>query len=160
MLKLNIGFSRKVGEANYGSRGGSVNLEIEVESALVREPDKLQAKIDYLFALAKSSVDAQLTGNGHSGPTPSTDTSNGNGNGRQNGNGHSNGNGSRRTNGRQATDSQVRAIHAIANRRRIDLTAELRSRFNVDRPDDLAIGQASEFIDTIKPQESGNGGRR
>ena len=42
MLKLNIGFNRKVGEANYSSRGGSVNLEVAVESALVREPDALQ----------------------------------------------------------------------------------------------------------------------
>ena len=62
MLKLNIGFNRKIGEANYGSRGASVNLEIEVESGVVREPDKLQAKIGYLFELAKASVDAQLNG--------------------------------------------------------------------------------------------------
>ncbi len=58
MLKLNIGFNRKLGEANFSSRGASVNLEIEVESGVVREPDKLQAKIDYLFKLAKASVDA------------------------------------------------------------------------------------------------------
>ena len=37
MLKLNIGLSRKVGEANFGSRGASVNLELEVESGLVRD---------------------------------------------------------------------------------------------------------------------------
>ena len=34
-LKLNVGLSRKVGEANYGSRGASVNLELELESGLV-----------------------------------------------------------------------------------------------------------------------------
>jgi len=39
MLKLNIGFNRKIGEANFSSRGASVNLEIEVESGVVREPD-------------------------------------------------------------------------------------------------------------------------
>ena len=38
MLHLNIGFSRKVGEANYGSRGASVNLEIEVESGTCAYP--------------------------------------------------------------------------------------------------------------------------
>jgi hypothetical protein len=30
MLKLNAGLSRKVGEPDYGSRGASVNLELEV----------------------------------------------------------------------------------------------------------------------------------
>lgn len=157
MLKLNIGFTRKVGEANYSSRGASVNLEIEVESGLVREPDKLQSKVDYLFGLAKASVDAQLRGGGDSQQVTPVDAQNHNGNG-ANGNGHSNGNGSRQSTGRSATQSQVRAIHAIANRQRIDLTAELRSRFNVERPDDLGISQASELIDSLKA--SGNGGRR
>ncbi len=32
MIKLNAGFSRKVGEPNYGSRGASVNVELELES--------------------------------------------------------------------------------------------------------------------------------
>ena len=45
MMKINIGFNRKVGEANFSSRGGSANLEIEVESGLVREPNALESKI-------------------------------------------------------------------------------------------------------------------
>ena len=39
MLKLNAGFSRKIGEPNYGSRGASVNVELEVESNLIGDPD-------------------------------------------------------------------------------------------------------------------------
>jgi len=159
MLKLNIGFTRKVGEANYSSRGASVNLEIEVESGLVREPDKLQSKVDYLFGLAQSSVDAQLRGGGESQQATPVGAQNHAGNGGT-GNGHSNGNGSRRPTGRIATQSQVRAIHAIANRQRIDLTSELRNRFGVDRPDDLGISQASELIDSLKATANGNGGRR
>lgn len=77
MLKLNIGFNRKLGEANYGSRGASVNLEIEVESGVVREPDKLQAKIDYLFHLAKASVDAQLNGGNATQQPPAAANNNG-----------------------------------------------------------------------------------
>jgi hypothetical protein len=74
-----------------------------------------------------------------------------NGNG-QNGSGH--------TGGRQATASQVRAICGIAARQKLDLAAALWERFSVERPEALSIGQASEFIDAIKPQPSGNGGRR
>ncbi len=44
-LKLNVGLSRKVGEPNYSSRGASVNLELELDSAIVGEPDRLQERI-------------------------------------------------------------------------------------------------------------------
>ena len=61
-MKLNIGHSRKVGESNFGSRGASVNLEDEVESNLVRNPEQLHEKIRYLFRLAKASVSEALSG--------------------------------------------------------------------------------------------------
>ena len=65
MIKLNAGFSRKVGEANYGSRGASVNLELELESSVVSDADKMHERIRSLFALAKKAVDEELrNGNG------------------------------------------------------------------------------------------------
>ena len=140
MLKLNIGFNRKVGEANFSSRGASVNLEVEVDSGLVREPDRLQEKINYLFGLAEESVDQQLDSKGQPEST-----------GQRNGNGHAAGDGQNGNgNGRSATQSQVRAIHAIASRTRIDLTVLLRERFGVDRPDDLSLRDASTLIDDLK----------
>ena len=160
MMKINIGFNRKVGEANFSSRGGSVNLEIEVESGLVREPDALQSKIAYLFEVAKASVDAQIGAGGNGLSRPSASDGPHGGNGSRNGNGHANGSGSRHTHGRPATASQVRAIYAIANRQRLDLTTELRQRFGVERPDELNIAEASELIDAIKPAAEANGGRR
>jgi len=69
-LKLNVGFSRKVGEANFGSRGASVHLELEAEMDLVREPEKLHEKIRHLFRLAKASIDDELNGNGQEAPPP------------------------------------------------------------------------------------------
>ncbi len=155
MLKLNVGWSRKAGEANFSSRGASVNLELEVEAGLVNQPDELQERLRSLYRLAKAAVDEELNGSGQS---------NGHhGNGQSNGNGHPEhgpSNGSRRSNGRSATASQIRAIHAIANRQRIDLAGELRNRYGVDQPEALSITEASELIDAIKPQESPNGGRR
>ena len=41
-LKLNVGLNRKVGEPNYGSRGASINLELELDSAVIDSPDRLR----------------------------------------------------------------------------------------------------------------------
>ena len=69
MIKLNAGFSRKVGEANYGSRGASVNLELELESNLIDSPDKMHDRIRALFGLARKAVDEELqNGNPKSEP--------------------------------------------------------------------------------------------
>ena len=143
-LKLNVGLSRKVGEANYGSRGASVNLELELDTSLVSEPHRLQDKIRELFRLAKASVDEELNG----GPDGHRDTE------------QANEAASRRPNGRPATQSQVRAIRAIAGGQRLDLAAELRERFNLERPEDLSLTEASQLIDELKAPRAANGGRR
>ena len=142
-LKLNVGLSRKVGEANYSSRGASVNVELELESGLAQEPDRLQARIQQLFGMARDSVDQELH----------------NGNGQHAANGHANGSGSHGNAVRPATTSQVRALHAIANRQRLDLQQCL-GRFGVTRAEDLTLPQASELIDDLKGQRSGAGGSR
>ena len=143
MLKLNVGLSRKVGEANYGSRGASVHLELEVESALAADAKTLQDRIRSLFRLARSSVDEELASQASaSSPAASRQT-----NGRD---GSENDNGAARHTARPATASQVRAIHAIANRHHLDLTSELRSRYDVSYPEQLSISEASQFIDHLK----------
>ena len=48
MLKLNVGLNRKVGEPNYGSRGGSVNMEVELDNSLMQEPERLRPRISQL----------------------------------------------------------------------------------------------------------------
>ena len=151
MLKLNVGLSRKVGEANFSSRGASVNLELEVESALAGDPDRLRDKIRHLFHLAKASVDEELNGNTHQGETNSN-----NGHRSQNGgraNGHGNGNGDR-----AATQSQVRALHAIARRQNVDLTNLVQQRFGCQRPEELSLRNASSLIDELNG--AANGSRR
>ncbi|MDA1251419.1 MAG: hypothetical protein O2820_19590 [Planctomycetota bacterium] len=56
-MKLNVGLSRKVGEPNYGSRGASMNLELELDNSLVEQPERLR---DRIRQLAKASVDEEL----------------------------------------------------------------------------------------------------
>jgi hypothetical protein len=144
-LKLNVGLSRKVGEANYGSRGASVNVEMELESSLVTEPAKLQERIRQLFGIVRTSLAEELNGSGHGAAR--------NANGA---NGHAkpeNGNDvpSRQTaTVRAATQSQVRALHAIAKSKDLNLARLLQGRYQVDRPENLGIKQASELIDSLK----------
>jgi len=168
MLKLNIGFNRKIGEANFSSRGASVNLEIEVESGVVREPDKLQAKIDYLFKLAKASVDAQLNG---TSPPPQPEPAAGNGNGQANGNGNANGqthgngqssqtngNGQGNGNGHRATEKQInfanqlaKGIRGLGTRRLESLSGRMFGRPLAE----LTSLDASSLIDTLKAIKEG-----
>jgi hypothetical protein len=49
-----------------------------------------------------------------------------------------------------ATPNQVKAIVAIARRQNTDLGRLLQQEYQVERPDDLTIGQASELIDLLK----------
>ena len=156
-LKTNIGVNRKVADNNYGSRGCSVNLEVELDSSLIQEPERLQERIRQVFRLAQQAVDEELsrqnTANGHA------QAGSGNGQPTENGRHNGNGNGHRRAGGRKATASQVRAIHAIASRQGLDLAAALHERYGIDRPEDLAITEASETIDSLKAQANGAGAR-
>src|SRR5215510_5452686 len=98
MLKLNAGLSRKIGEPDYGSRGASVNLELEVEGHLVSEPEALLDRIRRLFSLARNAVDEELNGRR---PAPSTDRSVA-----------GNSSADKKPNGRLATTAQVKAIRS------------------------------------------------
>ncbi len=146
MLKINVGFNRKVGECNYGSRGASVNLELELDSGLVSEPDRLKDRIRQLFGLAKASVDDELhsqsPANGH------TNGASTNGNGRP-----------RRDNTRRATASQVRALRAIADRLQLDIPGVLTERFGIRDFSELSITEASAFIQELNGASNSRGGR-
>lgn len=159
MLKLNIGFTKKVGETNFGSRGAAVSLELELDSSLVGDSDRLKERIRHLFGLAKASVEEELA----SGGQPSAN-GNGHSSAPSSGNGRAAGqtNGRRRDGTRSATASQVRALNAIADRRKLDLSAMLSERFQIDDPAALTITEASSLIDELKSETAGNcnGGRR
>jgi len=154
MLKLNVGFNRKTGEANYGSRGASVNLELEAESSLASDPEKLRERIRILFGLAKASVEEELHGHAGNGQAAAHASANGNG--------HASGNGRRRDATRKATASQARALNVIADRQGVNLAALLRQRFGVGQAGELSITEASALIDELKVGANGNGagGRR
>jgi hypothetical protein len=126
-LKLSIASSRKIGERNYGSRGATVGLEMEVDSSLVEHPRQLHERIRRLFRLAKQSVDLELNGS-QCVASP---------------------NNGRESAIRFATERQVRAIHAIAGRLNMDLVRKLQEGFGVGRPEELTVDEASRLIDGL-----------
>jgi hypothetical protein len=97
-LKLNVGLSRKIGDSDYGSRGGSVNLELELDSGLVNDSARLQERIRQLFGLVRTSLTEELNGagNGQNGARRSAGTQNGSTRGNGNGNGRAGGRGGSR----------------------------------------------------------------
>jgi hypothetical protein len=146
MLKLNAGISRKVGEPNYGSRGASVNLELEVESGLVQDPDGLMDRVRRLFALARDAVDAELNGPRSS---PAKTRTGGDGRGNHRGDG----------NGRPATVSQVRAIRTICKQRDLNADQTANDRFGVSGVEELTLTEASSLIDELKAEPAKDRGR-
>ena len=157
-MRLNVGLSKKIGLPDYGSLGASANLELELDSGAIGDPDRLRQQVRHLFGLAKASVEEELNQQQAGMPNAGGDAhsrdphNNGNRNGHtiSNGNGHS-----RHSNGRTATQSQVRAIKAIASRLRLDLSHQL-GHYGVSAVEDLGIQQASELIDTLKAPAGGS----
>ena len=174
-VKLNIGLSRKVGEASFGSRGASINLEVELDNGVLNDPGLLRDRVQDLYVLARQSVDEELqrpaetgpsepshtNGNGH-GRISHTPTGNGhknghatnggvtNGHGPNNGTGHINGTGQGRIEVARATQSQIRAIFAISKRRGLDPHTVINDRYRVHKMEELTIREASALIDDLK----------
>ncbi|OAI48658.1 hypothetical protein AYO44_06760 [Planctomycetaceae bacterium SCGC AG-212-F19] len=136
-LKLNVGLSRKLGEPNYGSRGASVNLEMELEAALVNEPLKLRHRITQLFNIVRSAV--------------ADEQKNGGSNGHEQGNG--NGTTAPQHNPRvvrPVSPNQLKAIHVLARKGNVDLGRLLQEQCGARRLEDLTLLQASMIIDALK----------
>ncbi|MFP4107378.1 MAG: hypothetical protein ACLFVU_15020 [Phycisphaerae bacterium] len=157
MIRLNVGLNRKVGEPNYGSRGASIHLDVELASGDLEDTRQLRARIRGLYDLARTAVAEELNG-GHQDSEGHNDR-------RNHPRGQSarpagrNGNGQRQQAG--MTGSQRKAIHAIANRLGVDAALEIRDEFGLDL-DRLSVREASQAIDFLKGLQTAgsNGGGR
>jgi hypothetical protein len=165
MLKLHAGVSKKVGLPGFSSASASCTIEAELDSSLLQDHAGFQIVVRRAYQSCEQAVQDQIarlisdtsegtqpqelvevrTSPAISGPritTKSADT--------------------RLTNRavfhdapspRPATASQVKAIRAIAARRKIDLVGLLRERFGLTTADELGIRQASNLIDELKSDE-------
>ena len=152
-LTINVGLNRKASK-DYQSTGASINLTAELDQSLLTRPDELQGAVSELYEQAETALERQASRVEH---TPRTHYP-----ARQaNDNGHNgNGNG-QHTSGRGITQSQRKAIFAIADQLGIDPTDEARNEFGIDL-DRASIREASKLIDYLKSLQSvaSQGGRR
>ena len=132
--KLNVGASRKIVDSQFGSRGASVYLEVELDHNLIQEPAKLQERIRQLFGLVQHSLNEELQ-RGQTAISPEASNAT-----------------KAKPNGqpRHATTAQVKAIYAIAKQQGADLADGLHQRYGVDCPEELTVKQASAVIDSLK----------
>jgi hypothetical protein len=164
-IKLNVSVSKKVGQPDFGSLGASCSVEVELPHNIVFDDlEAFHRHARNVYVAATQAVNDELARHaGNAGASNGNGNTAGNGHAAPSGNGHTNGrtngcangNGKAKSNGRKATESQLRAIRAIANRLGLDLASTLEERFGIDHPEDLAIGQASELIDSLKAETSG-----
>jgi|WetSurMetagenome_2_1015567.scaffolds.fasta_scaffold132924_2 hypothetical protein len=118
-LTINVGLSRKASK-DFQSTGTSINITAELDQSLLARPDELQGQIARLYQEAETALDRRIAppepkashnGNGDSHAAPGasqTPARDGNGQGTV----------------PPMTESQNRAIHAIARRLGLDPAAE------------------------------------
>jgi hypothetical protein len=147
-LKLCVGLTKSLGDRNVSSRGASVNFELELDTGILQQEDRAQEYIRKLYQLARAAIAEELhvpapgmlraTADGHA-PADAAGIDLG-----PDGAGLSN------PMVRPATEGQVKAIYSLGKRKQLDLAALMRSRFSVDRVEDLSLPAASALIDELK----------
>ena len=159
MLKLHAGVSKKVGLPGFSSASASCTIEAELDSSLLQDHEGFQVVVRRAYQSCEQAVQdqiARLTNEEQSdasqppeivevrtAPTitgasvnriPTAQFTN-------------------QPSPRPANVSQIRALRAIAARRKIDLVGMLRERFGLTTADELGIRQASNLIDELKGDE-------
>jgi hypothetical protein len=158
MLKLHAGVSKKVGLPGFSSASASCTIEAELDSSLLNDTAGFQSVVQRAYQSCEKAVQDQIarltseateasqpqdvvevrTSPAITGATvnrlPAAQFTN-------------------QPSPRPATASQVKAIRAIAARRKIDLVGLLRERFGLTTADALGIREASALIDELKSDE-------
>jgi len=171
MLKLHAGVSKKVGLPNFSSASASCTIEAELDSSLLQDREGFQVVVARAYQSCEQAVQdqiARLTSEPQSEPSQPQEvievrTSPAISGARITTNGAATKCAEPLATNRAAfrdapsprpaTASQVKAIRAIAARRKIDLVGLLRERFGLTTADELGIRQASNLIDELKSDE-------
>jgi hypothetical protein len=147
MIKLNVGASRKVSDSHYGSRGGCVNVELELDSTLALDSQKLRDHIRNLFDLANASLEEELQGTTE--PASVEESHQQRNESSFNGNGNGAGNAVTVTPVRFATEKQIICIQGLARKHGVPVP-ELLKQAGVRVFNDMSVRQASQMIESLK----------
>ena len=144
MIKLNVGACRKVSDNHYGSRGGNVNIELELDSSLALDSQKLRDHIRKLFDLANASLEEELQGtaepaNVEDSHQPNESSFNGNGAG----------NVVSVAPVRYASEKQLALIQGLLRKSKIPYQPLL-GECKVGSFNELTVQQASRMIESLK----------
>ena len=145
MIKLSVGACKKITDGNYGSRGGNVNIEVEVDSSLVGDSAKLQAHIRHLFELARKSLTEELQANNETASVEeirhqrNDDSFNGNGAGHA----------VSVVPVRYASEKQLALIQGLLRKSKIPYQPLL-GECKVNSFNELTVQQASRMIESLK----------
>lgn len=143
MIKLNVGASRKVSDNHYGSRGGCVNVELELDSSLALDSQKLRDHIRKLFDLANASLSEELQANNE--PACVDEPHHQRDGATLNGAGHA----VSVVPVRYATEKQIVCIQGLARKHGVPVP-ELLKQAGVRVFNDMSVRQASQMIEGLK----------
>jgi len=144
MIRLNVGASRKVSDNHYGSRGGNVNIELELDSSLALDSQKLRDHIRKLFDLANASLSEELQANNEPACVEDSyhhDSANLNGNGASNA--------VSVPTVRYASEKQLALIQGLLRKSKIPFQPLL-GECKVGSFNELTVQQASRMIESLK----------
>ena len=145
MIKLNVGASRKVSDNHYGSKGGNVNIELELDSSLALDSQKLRDHIRKLFDLANASLSEELQSNNeHACVEDSHQQRDG-----ANLNGTGAGNAVSVPTVRYASEKQLALIQGLLRKSKIPYQPLL-GECKVGSFNELTVQQASRMIESLK----------
>ena len=153
MIKLTANVSKKVPmpDLQFSSQQYSAGMEVEVASGASGE--EIQKRLNALYALLEESIDEQIQVCQAKSRAEEDTASHGNGRAKGSKQSGPGGNGVR-----PATKAQVKAIYAIAREQGCtdqDIERIVSESFGTKAPEELSIGQASEFIDALKVNGKG-----
>ena len=73
-IKLNVGTSKKIGLPDYGSAGSQCNLEIELDSSALDQPEEFHRRVREAYAACRAAVEDELANHRANGTTDTRPT--------------------------------------------------------------------------------------